>query len=273
MTTLRGDSYPVISDVEDSFTEKADKTKLDTKESDSNRRLLKKDNKTEEILEKIKAAAEKEEAIRDKKKKKKRESKLAVVLKDKTKIRKYKAGRVRQNKIPLWTSVKAINKALENFALKHKGTVSFFNATDIFVENKKNKLVLRSERTSAKGHPTIPGFIALEDKITSFLDTILTNLHVSDDYGAFSHGDDYVFYRSPPGDEPVGDDSMASDNSTDDGETLPTGNDDQYGSGDDDHDWLNAGNLPSNDDYDSEIYLPENFDDDQYVGNTDDMAV
>jgi hypothetical protein len=267
ITTLRGDFYPVISDMEDSFVDKADLSKIQVDSAEEakdeetmNRRLVENKNSasTKEIL-----ISEKEEALRDKRKRNNRQPKKAPVLKEGNRIKKFKVGHIRKNKLPLWSSVKAINNALEKFAKNHPEKISFFNATDIFIENKGKEVVLRTAHTSSKGHPTIAGFMALEDKIASFLDALLTNMHFDEkhiSYDAYFHGDD-EFQSTPLGVDGEGDDE--------DQNIVATGDDD-FQSYSDDNSWLDAGNGV--DDTSREVYIMEDFDDDGGFSGSDDMS-
>jgi hypothetical protein len=65
---------------------------------------------------------------------------------------------VKPSRLPLWTSIHAINNELHNFAKNHD-KVTFFDATSIFAEKEEgSKYVLMSERISIRGHPTELGF-------------------------------------------------------------------------------------------------------------------
>lgn len=179
ITMLRGGAYPIISDVEDSFTSKADNEK-----DPAAGRLLQKKNATT----KLEVEAEEEEIQRDNKVKKqnmgvkkiwtKKTPKNVEVLKEKTKMKKFKPGHIRENSLPLWTSVKVINAALKKFAEKHSNRVSYFDATPLFAQPKsKGKYEIRTDRLSPRGHPTLEGFRVLETEMIKFLDPILINLY------------------------------------------------------------------------------------------------
>lgn len=182
MTTLRGNAYPILSDVEDSFVTRKDRKKTTKKYKGlqkSNRFLSSQNDnsnaRTSNMTE-FSAFAELEEMKRDKKERtnilwrwmKKRSP---VVLSDATEIRKYKIGHLRQTRLPLWGSVKAINLQLKEFAAKHSDHVSYFDATDIFIkrDGSNKNVVLRADMSSPKGHPTIEGFRRLETKMIQFL--------------------------------------------------------------------------------------------------------
>lgn len=65
---------------------------------------------------------------------------------------------VKPSRLPLWTSIHAINEELRKFADKND-QVTFFDATEIFAEREEgSKYVLMSERISIRGHPTELGF-------------------------------------------------------------------------------------------------------------------
>jgi hypothetical protein len=211
MTALRGDDYPVISDVQDAFSgsdnveiEKKDEPET-TKGGNSTRRRRRqlapvdvltnentkksesKEDKEKELkkIKELEVTAEKEEQTRDKKQMKKRKkggTNRDALMRDKKKVRKFKPGHLRKNTLPLWTSIQAINSALQKFVLKNKDRVSYFDADSLFVirganSTKGSKSTLRTDRTTTKGHPTITGFTAYEEKINVYLQKLLVDLH------------------------------------------------------------------------------------------------
>jgi hypothetical protein len=134
--------------------------------------------------------AETEEAARDKAYHKKHDKKIkrprprpeSGTLGDprKHKIRKYNAQRafMAKNKIPLWTSIEAINDQLRKFAASHE-RVSFFDVNDIFtitdatnVKRGSGVAVLNRSRMSPRGHPTEKGYSIWEDAILKRLDKL-----------------------------------------------------------------------------------------------------
>ena len=81
---------------------------------------------------------------------------------------------VKPTKLPLWTSIHAINDELRKFADKHD-KVTFFDATAIFAERVEgSKYVLLTDRISIRGHPTQLGFslwhAAMGDKLKKMLE-------------------------------------------------------------------------------------------------------
>jgi hypothetical protein len=134
--------------------------------------------------------AEKEEATRDKAYHKKHDKKIKRARQrqrngpdtlgdaSKHKVRKYNAQRafMAKNRIPLWTSIEAINGQLRKFAASHE-RVSYFDANEIFTTTdapnaKKGVVVLNRSRMSPRGHPTQMGYSVWEDAILKRLDSL-----------------------------------------------------------------------------------------------------
>jgi lysophospholipase L1-like esterase len=85
--------------------------------------------------------------------------------KTKIKVRDPKKLFLAKNRLPLWTSINAINKQLRKFADKHE-KITFFDATSIFAErSEENKYVLQSNKISLRGHPTLVGFAEWEEAV------------------------------------------------------------------------------------------------------------
>ena len=81
---------------------------------------------------------------------------------------------MRRNRLPLWTSITAINKQLKKFADREdQPKVMFFDATKIFTETDGEKQVLKSDHISIRGHPTEEGFKDWEAAILVKLKKIL----------------------------------------------------------------------------------------------------
>jgi hypothetical protein len=196
MTAIRGGSYPVISDFEDSFirfggARSRDRHQLFRRQLTRSRYKKETDKKEKELSkppiemgeDDVSDMAEKEEELRDEKAKKDRRYKLTPtkenpVMLDQTKVHKYKYGTpfVRQTNKPLWTSIRAINKELRKFA-ENNARVDFFDATDLFTEKTaSNAYKLLTDRISIRGHPTEVGFTVWEDNIVKILDEILTKM-------------------------------------------------------------------------------------------------
>jgi hypothetical protein len=245
MTALRGDFYPKMTDLAESFTNATNKKSLPSKNNQHNRRLfsvvgehqefhyriLKGDNKTDRIKDKVvedTAPVEEDELIKEREQALKEElarerlSKFKrmrmsnprmrdQVLVDRSRMKKFRPGRIRKNKLPLWTSVKSVNAALLKFAEKHNKHVTFFDATAIFINKpraNKNEVYLKRGLTSPKGIPTPMGYQILIGKILEALRPIITSIeldedatnndHLSDDY--MKHIDDDHAREKEPGD-------------------------------------------------------------------------
>lgn len=94
------------------------------------------------------------------------------------KMRKYDAHKLflQKNRLPLWTSIHAINEELKKFCEKHE-KITFFDATDIFAERAEGgQYVLLSDRISIRGHPTVLGFEKWEDSIVEYLKKLLPKI-------------------------------------------------------------------------------------------------
>ena len=87
----------------------------------------------------------------------------------------------RKRRMPLWTSIFAINKQLFKFCEKHE-QVDFFDATNIFAERKtadggsQKFFTLLSDRISARGHPTELGYLKWEDAMVEKIQEILAEM-------------------------------------------------------------------------------------------------
>lgn len=78
--------------------------------------------------------------------------------------RKYNLITHRQNKIPLWTSIVAINQELQRFCDNHE-RVYFHDVTNIFTEQQGKFYTLNTDLITLKGIPTEAGFDAWETSI------------------------------------------------------------------------------------------------------------
>ena len=176
MTTIRGGSYPVISDFEDSFNHRYLRLfKQKSKPTPAPIALSEEDSSE---------AAEREEELRNEQAKKDQRRKHMhgtaknPVMLDQSKMHKYKYGTpfVAQTDKPLWTSIRAINKELRKFAEKNEH-VYFFDATDLFTEKtEKNAYKLQTDRISIRGHPTEIGFQVWEVEMVKMLNQILATM-------------------------------------------------------------------------------------------------
>ena len=147
--------------------------------------------RTHQSEEEVEEEAEAEEVARDKayrKKNKKRIRKAdnaSPVLSDarQKKIKKYRAKRgfIGRNRIPLWTSIQAINEQLSKFADSHD-RVSFFDVKDIFTKESTERAgaggrggisMIDKSKMSVRGHPTARGYAMWEDAILDRMDKLL----------------------------------------------------------------------------------------------------
>jgi hypothetical protein len=94
------------------------------------------------------------------------------------KMRKYDAHKLflQKNRLPLWTSINAINEELKKFCAKHQ-KITFFDSTEIFAERAEGgQYVLLSDLISVRGHPTVMGFEKWEDAIVERLKKLLPKI-------------------------------------------------------------------------------------------------
>mmetsp|Transcript_27810 Transcript_27810/g.42569 ORF Transcript_27810/g.42569 Transcript_27810/m.42569 type:complete len:539 (+) Transcript_27810:73-1689(+) len=113
--------------------------------------------------------------IREFNKRTKHDIRNPVLKTGQTKRKKFNPKRLfmKQNKLPLWTSIYAINEELRKFSDKHDH-ITFFDSTDIFAERESPKeYILLSKMVSARGHPTTEGYRAWEDKVAEKVKKIL----------------------------------------------------------------------------------------------------
>ena len=95
---------------------------------------------------------------------------------NKDKQKKFTPITHQERKLPLWTSVSAINVQLKKFANKHD-RVHFFDATDIFTEREDNDVyILKTDLISVRGHPSRLGFEKWEKKVIEKAKTLLHEL-------------------------------------------------------------------------------------------------
>ena len=79
--------------------------------------------------------------------------------------KKYRPIVHKERKLPLWTSITAINDQLKKFCAKHD-RVTFFDATDIFAEKEEADVwTLNSSTITLRGHPTEAGYRQWEEAI------------------------------------------------------------------------------------------------------------
>lgn len=79
--------------------------------------------------------------------------------------KKYNPVTHRERKLPLWTSVSAINLQLKKFANKHD-QVHFFDVTEIFTDREDNDTyILKTDLISVRGHPSRRGYEKWEQEV------------------------------------------------------------------------------------------------------------
>ena len=108
-----------------------------------------------------------------------KESKSIKMSAGQTKQKKYKTLTHVEQKLPLWTSITAINDMLEKFAGKHD-RVTYFDATEIFakrVTEEEDMWLLKTDMITRRGHPTIAGFEKWETEVIKKALTILNDIH------------------------------------------------------------------------------------------------
>lgn len=94
------------------------------------------------------------------------------------KIHKFVPGtlNLKKRKLPLWTSIRAINKQLETFAVKNE-RVTFFDVTRLFSTRRDDGTSsLSSKFITARGHPTVRGYAIYEDEIVKEVTKIITEM-------------------------------------------------------------------------------------------------
>jgi hypothetical protein len=133
--------------------------------------------------------AEKQERLRDEKFRKKhrqrnKRNKRDPVLNDKKKIKKYSlVGKSRKKRLPLWTSIQAINKQLEIFCAKQakqQKPVQFFNANTIFVGHLGSRDRIKSNTITLLGYPRPFGFRLWQDAIIEVVKSIISKEDIED---------------------------------------------------------------------------------------------
>ena len=89
-----------------------------------------------------------------------------------TEQKKFNPVTHKERRLPLWTSISAINEELKTFCTKHE-RVTFFDATDIFAENDGKFWVLKTDMITLRGHPTPSGFSAWEAAVVERAEKLL----------------------------------------------------------------------------------------------------
>jgi hypothetical protein len=94
-----------------------------------------------------------------------RNNNKAVKMSDeKTRQKKFNPVTHKERKLPLWTSITAINKELKKFCSKND-RVTFFDATSLFAERDGNYWFLQMDMISKRGHMTPAGFERWESAV------------------------------------------------------------------------------------------------------------
>jgi PP-loop superfamily ATP-utilizing enzyme len=208
MAVLREGAYPLISDVEDSFSQVSGKYVVTEKDGErvllemvqplreienrppdrmvrGNRRLaVEHQNRAtpnRELEENEQEKANKEELDRDQQSRKSIRDRANPTLRDdQTRIRKFNPGFISKKKIPIFASIRAINRELKQFAVLHGERVTFFDSTSIFTEKKDDtSFTLLSSKISARGHPTPLGYSEWEDAVADRLKQLLAVMKAS----------------------------------------------------------------------------------------------
>lgn len=178
MADVRGGAYPILSDYSDAFKDPDLRVQISTEETTNSsppenryrwRRLLESHAEAEKV--------EEEEKERDKKLRRQKESADDDELNDKKRVRKFSVRR-RRGRLPLWTSIRAINDKLRSFVEKQnekKGNhrIRFVDVTTLFAEERSQKWRIKKNFITKAGYPRPRGFEEWEDKITREVKTLL----------------------------------------------------------------------------------------------------
>ena len=199
MANVRGGAYPLVTDYSEALLPPRQKRQLEEEDefdllvpSLLQRQLKRKGKKDADAAPKpetIKDPKQREKAMMEKaeqaeeqraKKNKKRRRKEPVNAKLDTrqKVRKFPVGAKVFDKIPMWTSIQAINRQLRKFSEmpEHKKRIHFYDATDLFVDRSNGKARVKSNRITLTGYPRLAGFEMWEDAILDFSKPILEDM-------------------------------------------------------------------------------------------------
>ena len=94
------------------------------------------------------------------------------VLQDQQTQHKFNPVTHRENKIPLWTSITAVNRELAKFA-RNNDNVVYFDVTPFFTEKDGKNTVLKSELITSFGIPTEVGFRVWETRVAARAEKLL----------------------------------------------------------------------------------------------------
>lgn len=197
MANVRGGAYPLVSDYSEALKPPRDLVwnapHTNNREANNNAVLLfpatrrtlqngKKGSIQTDITDpkqREKYMAEKAEQIeqdRDRKNKKrwKRRDPSNAKLDDRHNVRKYAFGGKAFNKVPMWTSIQAINRQLRKFTeMPENKRVHYFDATDLFVDRSKGNARVKGQLITLTGYPRQKGFEIWEDAIVQYSKQIL----------------------------------------------------------------------------------------------------
>lgn len=180
MADLRGGIYPHVRDYKDSFkgNDKAShyvkKQVMMAQEKETPEKRLLKRGKNNVEQEEGEDANNPEKLDKKTLKRYNRKDPVNPIIDpNETKMKKFQL--FKKNRLPLWTSIYAINKSLRKFC-DSTDRVTFFDATSIFAERvDRGRFMLKSDMISIRGHPTPEGFRKWEDKMVKKLQTMLAD--------------------------------------------------------------------------------------------------
>lgn len=228
MADLRGGIYPHMRDYKDGlakndkashYVQKKPQQQQETnsnnnkkKKTSSGKRLLKRGRNKNAEQEEGEDANNPEKLDKKTLRRYKKKDPINPVLDpNETKMKKYQL--FKKNRLPLWTSIYAINDELKKFALKHE-RVTFYDATSIFAEKvERGKYMLKSDMISIRGHPTVEGFQKWEDDMLKRIKTMLAE---QDDDTTTKDKKVVVKYNGK--DDDAEEDTVSSSSSADDGD-------------------------------------------------------
>jgi hypothetical protein len=98
-----------------------------------------------------------------------------VHLADKETQHKFNPVTHKENKIPLWTSITAVNRELAEFA-RNNDNVVYFDVAQFFTEQDGKGTVLKSDLITSFGIPTEEGYRVWETEVASKAQDILNEL-------------------------------------------------------------------------------------------------
>lgn len=87
-------------------------------------------------------------------------------LLDRTSQHKFNPVTRREQKLPLWTSIRAVNRAIRTFCDKNEN-VFFFDSTSIFTEKDGWDYNLKTDMITRRGFPTNAGYVEWENAVAT----------------------------------------------------------------------------------------------------------